>query len=124
MRRLCSVRWKGKWEGGDGGSYEYDKQPPPLAKGPIISIRHPLSTNENPRQDIPIMVFTMAQWRLVEEDKMILSAAPVGPGELGRDEKYVFALPARFNYADVDGREEVDDIISSHPLRPFRPSSH
>ncbi|MGA2219051.1 MAG: hypothetical protein ABSG51_13235, partial [Terracidiphilus sp.] len=33
--------------------------------GPFILISHPLSTEENPREDIPIMVFTRKQWRKV-----------------------------------------------------------
>jgi hypothetical protein len=109
--------WRGysivlsEWQGGDGKTYQpYEVLPPPVAKGPVISLRHPLSTDSNPRQDIEIMVFTKAQWRLVRADKVVLSAAPVG---------FIFALPPRFNYADIDGREEVDKIIQGHPLQTF-----
>ena len=86
-------------------------------KGPLISIRHPLWTEADPRQDIPIMIFTKAQWRLIEEGKLIVSAAPIRPSEPGRNIKYVFALPPRFNYAFIAGWQEVDDIIQRHPLR-------
>jgi hypothetical protein len=65
------------------------------------------------------MIFTKTQWELVEEGKIVVSAAPAGPSELGRNAKYVFALPPRFNYGDIDGREEVDEIIQSHPLQAF-----
>jgi hypothetical protein len=92
---------------------------PPPEKGPLILIGHPLSTKDNPRQHIPIMIFTKAQWQLVEEDKLIVSAAPVGPSELGRNSKYVFALPPRFDYADIDGRQEVGEILQHHPLHAF-----
>ena len=66
-----------------------------------------------------IMVFTKAQWKLVEEDKIILSAAPVGPKELGRNAKFVFALPPRFNGAGIEGWQEVGEIIQNHPLHTF-----
>jgi len=82
-------------------------------KGPIINIRHPLWTEETPRQDIPVMVFTLAQWDLVEKEEISLGAAPIGPSELGRNLEYVFALPARYNFAYLTGFEEVDEIIQS-----------
>jgi hypothetical protein len=37
---------------------------------------------------------------------------------LGVNEKYVFALPARYNYAFPAGYEEVENIIASQPLWP------
>ncbi|MDB5244324.1 MAG: hypothetical protein JWN18_194, partial [Parcubacteria group bacterium] len=44
----------------------------------------------------------------------------INPSELGRNSKYVFALPARYNYyGDVLGIEEVTAIINSNPLRGF-----
>lgn len=109
----------GEWEGGDGRTYQSHEDVPPPQKGPFISIGHPRSTEGNPRQNILIMVFTKAQWQLVEEDKLIVSAAPIGPSELGRNAKYVFALPPRFNYGLIDGWEEVNEIIQNHPLQAF-----
>jgi hypothetical protein len=109
----------GEWEGGDGRSYEPGEAIPPPVKGPLISIRHPLWTESDPRQDIPVMIFTKAQWRLIEGGKLIVSAAPIGPGELGRNLKYVFALPPRFDIAPMTGSEEVGKMIQHHPLRPF-----
>ncbi len=117
--------WRGysirisEWEGGDGRTYQPGEAMPPAIRGPLISIDHPLLTDSNPRQNIPIMVFTKAQWKLVEEGNLIVSAAPVGPSELGRNAKYVFALPARFNYALITGWEEVGQIVQSHPLQPY-----
>jgi len=84
--------------------------------GPKISIRHPLWTAENPRQDIPIMVFTLAEWSLIQKESLSVSAAPIGPGELGRNSQYVFALPARYNFAYQTGFEEVMKIFESKPL--------
>jgi len=89
-----------------------------VERGPVISIRHPLWTKENPRQDIPIMVFTIAQWAAVERGDLSVSAAGFGPSELGRNRKYVFALPPRFNEAEVAGVEEVNQILQHDPLRP------
>jgi len=84
--------------------------------GPEILIRHPLYTTENLRQDIPIMVFTFAEWNLIQSEKLAVSAAPIGPSELGRNSQYVFALPARYNFAYPIGYEEVDEILQNHPL--------
>jgi len=47
----------------------------------------------------------------------ITNAAPVGPKELGSNSKYVFALPARYNYEFLEGYEEVEAILESNPLK-------
>jgi hypothetical protein len=96
-----------------------DRNPEKQEKGPLISIRHPLWTKQNPRQDIPIMVFTLAQWRMIKNAAMAVSAAAIGPSELGKNPKYVFALPARYNFAYLPGWEEVDEILQHHPLQAF-----
>jgi hypothetical protein len=88
-------------------------------QGPIVSIRHPKWTLENPRQDIPIMVFTYAQWDSLQQERFHVSAAPIDPSELGRNTKYVFALPARYNYAFLTGWEEVEKILEHNPLKAF-----
>lgn len=87
--------------------------------GQIISIRHPLWTSQNPRQDIPIMVFTLAQWNSLQKENFHIGAAPIGPKELGRNKSYVFALPARYNFAFPTGYEEVEKILANHPLQAF-----
>jgi hypothetical protein len=111
--------WKGytilheEWKGGNNnGSGDFER-------GPIITLRHPKWTRDNPRQDIPIMIFTLAQWKAIEAEELFVSAAPIGPGELARNRKYVFALPPRYNFAEVDGIEEVKKIIDSNPLHTF-----
>jgi hypothetical protein len=96
----------------------FDK-PTKEVSGPLISIRHPLWTEANPRQDIPIMIFTRAQWKYVEEDRIVVSAAPVGPGEIAHNAKYVFALPPRYNYALPEGFEEVEQILKDDALKPY-----
>lgn len=89
------------------------------ATGPQISIRHPLWTSQEPRQDIPIMIFTLDQWASLLKEEFHVGAAPIPPSELGRNAKYVFALPARYNFAFPTGFEEVEDILKGHPLKPM-----
>jgi hypothetical protein len=87
--------------------------------GPMISLRHPNWTYSVPRQDIPIMIFTISQWNDMQNDKFHIGAAPINPSELGRNSKYVFALPARYNYSYLPGYEEVDKLIQAHSLKAF-----
>ncbi len=85
--------------------------------GPMISIRHPQWTDKNPRQDIPIMIFTPSQWKQLQQRGFSIGAAPIPPRELGRNSSYVFALPARYNYAFPTGYEEVERILDNNPLK-------
>ncbi len=85
--------------------------------GPMILIRHPQWTSEDPRQDIPVMVFTSAQWEALQQRDFSVGAAPVGPRELDRNSGYVFALPARYNFAFPTGYKEVEDILEGNPLQ-------
>ena len=98
------------WNGGplDGG---------PEVSGPLLRIRHPAWTEKNPHEDIPIMVFTPMEWQRVENDGLSVSAAPIGPSELGRNRRFVFALPARYNFDYAMGWKEVDRLIRSHALK-------
>lgn len=113
--------WKGytvvtsKWE---GTSQDKKGNSSTTQTGPEISIRHPEWTEQNPRQDIPIMIFTLAQWSDLQADKFHIGAAPVNPTELGRNSQYVFALPARYNFAFPTGYEEVENILKTNPLHP------
>src|SRR5580693_2720160 len=58
--------WKGytivteQWEASDA-------QKGTVERGPIVCIRHRDWSKETPRQDIPIMVFTLAQWESAEK---------------------------------------------------------
>lgn len=105
------------WQGFDTNS-TYEK-PAPTETGKIIYIRHPLWTESKPRQDIPVMVFTLAQWEKVSKEELSVSAAPIPPTELGRNTKYVFALPARYNYAFPEGFEEVEKIIEGNNFKAY-----
>ncbi|WP_311764953.1 S-layer homology domain-containing protein [Paenibacillus agricola] len=106
-----------KWEGLSIGDAQGDKV---IESGAKLSIRHPEWTAEQPRQDIPILVFTVDQWNELQQDKFHIGAAPIGPSELTRNDKYVFALPARYNFAYPDGYQEVEDILKSNPIQPMK----
>jgi len=112
--------WKGyttiseKWE---GLSLKDTNEGDVVETGPIILIRHPKWTSEEPRQDIPIMIFTIDQWNSLQKGEFHIGAAPIGPTELGRNDNYVFALPARYNFEFLPGYEEVEDIFKNNPLR-------
>jgi hypothetical protein len=104
--------WQGSTNNGSAGDQI-------IEEGPMISIRHPQWTSQNPRQDIPIMILTLSQWDSLQQEKFHVSAAPIPPSELGRNSNYVFALPARYNYAFATGYEEVENILQNHPLSAF-----
>lgn len=87
--------------------------------GPLLSIRHPRWREEAPRQDIPVMIFTNAQWNAMQNGEFHIGAAPVPPSELARNKRYVFALPARYNYAFPLGYEEVEALIQASALRAY-----
>ena len=105
-----------EWEGFEVNS-TFEK-PAPIT-GPLISIRHPDWEYKSPRQDIPIMVFTLAQWNDMKADKFHIGAAPINPSEIGRNSKYVFAIPARYNFAYLTGYEEVEQILTGDNFKAF-----
>jgi hypothetical protein len=110
---IVTTTWEGNAVGSQGDV--------PVAQGPLISIRNPNWTVQNPYQDIPVMVFTIAQWNSLQNDEFHIGAAPINPSELGRNSKYVFTLPARYNYAFLTGWEEVQSILDGKPLHVFEP---
>lgn len=105
-------KWSGEAVNAKAGSAPY-------ATGPILIIHSPKWTGPNTYQDIPIMIFTLSQWNELLGEKFHIGAAPIPPSELGRNSKYVFALPARYNYAFPPGYEEVDRILQSGSFRVF-----
>lgn len=121
FRFVLPDTWEGftvieeKWE---GTPFE-ENQGSKTEEGPKISLRHPDWTAEQPMQDIPILILTIPQWDALQAESFHIGAAPVGPKELGRNDKYVFALPARYNFAFPKGYEEVEDILSTNPLTPI-----
>ncbi len=106
---IVTDQWVGNTVGDATGSVQ-------AVTGPLLSIRHPQWTAQNPRQDIPIMILTIAQWNDLQQEKFHIGAAPIGPRELGRTQTYVFALPARYNFAFPLGFEEVETILNGNPL--------
>jgi hypothetical protein len=108
---ILARQWTGTPVGSGSGTKE--------EHGPILIIRHPLWTKGEPREDIPIMVFTHTEWRDVQDCRFTVSAAPFPPFELGRNANWVFALPPRYNYDMLTGFEEVDQIMKNSPLRAF-----
>ncbi len=90
-----------------------------IESGPMIILRHPAYTDELPRQDIPLMVFTLEQWQGIELETFVVGAAPIPPSELARNASYVFALPARYNYSFLEGSEEVDQLLRSGIVSAF-----
>lgn len=114
------MSWKGysivsgKWE---GFALVGQKSGKIVEIGKIIYIRHPQWTAKILRQDIPIMIFTLTQWNSLQKEEFSVGAAPIPPSEIGRNSRYVFALPARYNYAFPKGYQEVEDILKSNPLQ-------
>ena len=90
-----------------------------IARGPVIVIRHPLWTEDDPREDIPIMVVRRRQWPKLADQTWMLTAAPYGPGELDHNKRFVFALGPRWDYDFADGWEEAEKIVTRHALHAF-----
>lgn len=111
--------WKGysvimlQWQGTDVATGNVTEH------GPKIVLRNPAWTAAKPTEDMPVMVFTPAQWAKVQADALAVGAAPIGPSLLGQNSKFILALPARYNYDFALGFEEVDRII--HTLTAFEP---
>lgn len=86
-----------------------------------VRIKHPQSTSQNPRMDIPVLVVPLATWGkwyppapgAVQHP----FAAPVPATERARNNRYVFATAPRYNYSFATGYEEVDEIVKR--ITPF-----
>jgi hypothetical protein len=89
----------------------------PELSGPLLLIRHPAWTKEDPREDIPIMIFISKDWPRVANGEVVVSAAPFAPNELGRNRHYVFALPPRWDFDELPGVEEVEALVSNKSLK-------
>jgi hypothetical protein len=107
-----------KWTGNAFGDQLGDVA---VAEGPVVSIHNPKWTGVGTYQDIPIMIFTIGEWGDLQADKFHIGAAPVNPSELSRNSKYVFALPARYNFTYPEGFEEVEQILAGKPVSAFEP---
>ena len=112
--------WKGyrilwsEWQGSvptTSGEIEH------VLRGPQLLIRHPQWTEEKPHEDMPIMIYTIAQWN----EGPVVNAAPFFPEELGRNQKYVFAVPPRWDYDFSEGYEEAEKILAPASLHTLAP---
>ncbi len=66
-----------------------------------------------------IILCTLTEWDRVQREALTVGPAPIPPSELGRNSTYLFAQPARYNYAFPTGYEEVEEILQGHPLHAF-----
>jgi hypothetical protein len=87
-----------------------------MIHGPSITIRNSKWTTEIPYQDIPILIFKPEVWWKVDDAKIAVGAAPFAPSELGRNNRYVFALPARLTSDSETGYQEVLKLTREKPL--------
>jgi hypothetical protein len=117
---LLPADWKGYTivtETWSGTVLNTQKTTQKTESGPQLLIRNPKWTKDDPWQDIPIMIFTPSQWKLVAAENMAVSAAPIGPAELGQDKSHVFALPPRWiGFYDVKGIDEVQTLMNQNPF--------
>ena len=102
----------GEWTATNGGT----------EKGPTITLRHPAWTAEEPREDMPIMVFTHSQWDQVQNEDFRISAAPIPPSAVGQNSEFVLALPPRWDFDQLTGVEEVGRLV--HGLVAFEPPAN
>lgn len=109
--RVLWSEWVGVVQRDDGGVARE-------LRGPQLRIRHPQWTREHPREDMPIMIFTIDEWN----QGPVVSPAPFGPTEIGRNKRYVFAVPPRWDYDFSEGWEEAEKILVPGSLHTFAPS--
>ena len=83
--------------------------------GNSITLRHPLWTKENPRMDIPVLIYSVEQWGkwLKTDFEGYPTAAPIGPTERGHNDRYVFATAPRYNFSFLTGFEQVEEILKT-----------
>ncbi len=101
------------------GEADTDRGEETVERGPAIRIVNPRSSESDQYEDISIMIFTHRQWKSLQEGNFFVSAASIGPGELDRNAKYVFAEPPRMINPDLEGAEELIKIMHSNPLHAF-----
>ena len=93
-------------------------------RGPLLLIRNSAYTDDDPHEDIPIMVFTRNQWKRIRQETLIVSPAPFPPAEIAHNRRYVFCTPPRYFYDELPGVEEVLAILGGQPMHTFRPKTH
>lgn len=82
--------------------------------GTELIFKNPQTTPQQQYQNIPIMVFTKDVWDLILQEKITVSAAPIGPEKIGENSKYIFATPPRwYGFTDAVGFEEAVNIVKT-----------
>lgn len=91
----------------------------PAPSGPKLLIRNPKWTEALPYEDLPILIFTTQQWNEYLAENFSVGAAPIKASELSRNNKYVFAIPARWDFDYSLDFKEAQSIIAGNPLQAF-----
>jgi uncharacterized surface protein with fasciclin (FAS1) repeats len=91
--------------------------------GPKLLIRNPAWTSKVPYEDIPVLIFTLADWNSYTAGDYAVSAAPIAATELGRNNQFVFALPPRWDFDYSTDYAEAEKIVESKPLKAFNKPS-
>jgi len=81
----------------------------------MITLRHPRWQASAPYQDIPILVFTPAQWDALHHGGLWPSLFAGGiMDEIWHNRKYVFAMSSRYNWGELNGTREVGGIVEQN----------
>ncbi len=82
----------------------------------MITLRHPQWQASARYQDIPILVFTRAQWDALHQGKLWPSLFAGGiMDELWHNREYVFAISSRYNADDsVKDWREVANVVEQN----------
>lgn len=81
-------------------------------KGEKLIFKNPKLATENNFAGIPVMIITPEVWKLISEEKVAVSAAPIGPEKIGENSKYVFAIPPRwYGFADNLDQDKINEIL-------------
>jgi hypothetical protein len=83
--------------------------------GVKVLLGSPLWTGTGSYEDIPILVYPLSKWQEWEANNFsdYSTAAPIGPSERARNDRYVLATAPRYNYDYSLGWEEVEEIIKN-----------
>jgi hypothetical protein len=116
LRFLLPSNWRGYsvlMEQWDNKNYEASADKWRISEhGPIITLRHPNWRLDDPRQDIPILVFTRGQWSALNQGKLWPSKYAGGVfDELSHSRTYVFAISSRYNWDELKGSMEAACVV-------------
>jgi len=79
--------------------------------GPLVYIVNPQWKANYNFVGVPIMVVSKDVWDLIAQEKVSVSAAPIGPAKIGENSKYVFATPPRYiGFGDELSGDQINQI--------------